>query len=445
MVTKAAFWTTTGAPVDRYDPLGGDVTCDVVVVGGGFTGLRTALDLARAGTDVQVVEGGQIGQGASGRSGGQVNPMLAVARPEELRAAVGDTYFERMTEASLASADDLFELIRTEDIDCEARQHGWIRAEHCTTASRVARRNAKLWNAFGAGFEFIGAQETRRKTGAHGYVGAVVSPKGGAVQPLSLVRGLARAAARAGARIAVQSRVTGMTRKDGVWTVSVGAHRIRARQVVLATNGYTDGIQKGLRRSILPFTSIQIATDVLPDDVLAELLPGGHTISDTRRLIMYSRREPGGQFVYGGMGFTQPGGPMRGFSWMLQDVARLFPALAGVTWRYRWGGQIAITEDRVPHLHEPQPGIVAGLGYTGRGVAMSHLMGRELARRALGAAPNSLVFPVTPIKPYAYGAIQSAGSPLALCYLRLRDQLEMGRWTGRETRVQPTPKTDPAG
>ena len=444
MVTKTAFWTATGTPVDHYDPITEDVTCDVVVIGGGFTGLRTALDLAHAGTDVQVIEGGQIGQGASGRSGGQVNPMLPVAKPEHLRDAVGDTYFERMTAASLASADDLFELIRTENIDCEARQHGWIRAEHCASAARVARHNARLWNSFGAGFEFMDAGETRRKTGARGYLGAVMAPKGGAVQPLSLVRGLARAAARAGARIATQSRVTGMTRADGIWTVSVGAHRVRASQVVLATNGYTDGTQPGLRRTILPFTSIQIATEPLPDDVLAELLPEGHTISDTRRLIMYSRREPGGQFVFGGIGYTLPGMGRRGYSWMLQDVPRLFPALRGVTWKYRWGGQIALTQDRVPHMHEPQPGVIAGLGYNGRGVAMSHLMGREMARRTLGAPADSLVFPITPMKPYAFREIQSAGSPLALCYLRIRDQLEMGRRTGAAAGSRSIPNTDPA-
>ena len=172
-----ALWRQTAPDALPAERLSGARHCDVAVIGGGFTGLRAALELAEAGTDVAVFEAGDVGFGASGRSGGQVNPMLPVARPDDLRRAVGKTYFERMAQTALGSADDLFDFIRKYQIQCDARQHGWVRADHCATARKVARRNADLWNAFGAGFEFLDGEEVTRLTGAYGYRTATVSPR----------------------------------------------------------------------------------------------------------------------------------------------------------------------------------------------------------------------------------------------------------------------------
>lgn len=422
-----AFWNVTAPTGPVAEPLKGPLTCDVAVIGGGFTGFRAALMLAEAGTDVALFEAQDIANGASGRSGGQVNPMLPVKDPEALRKAVGPRYFERLAEAALASADDLFDLVRRYDIACEARQNGWIRADHCMAAQHESRKNARLWNALGAQFEFVGAEDVRRLTGAEGYVSGTVNLRGGAVQPLALVRGLDRAARAAGAKVFGFSPVTGLSAKDGGYELSVNGHRVTAQQVIVATNGYTDGLIPGLKRSILPLTSIQIATGPLEAERLAPLCPQGHTISDTRRLIMYCRREPGGQFIYGGMGYRTAWGRVGGWSWLLKDAELIFPTLKGVTWQYRWGGNIALTPDRVPHLHEPQPGLLCGLGYNGRGVAMSFVMGRELARRALGADSADLAFPVTDPARYAFREPQVLGAGLAMRYWRMLDQREVRR------------------
>lgn len=350
--------------------------------------------------------------------------MLPVARPEDLRAAVGDTYFERMAEVSLQSADELFALVKKHDIDCDARQHGWLRTDHCVSARDRARAAAKAWNAFGAGFEFIDGEDVQRLSGSPAYSSGVLSPKGGAVQPLSLVHGLARAAVAAGASIAGNCEISSMQREAKGWVLEAGGHKIKAQWVVVATNGYTGRLVSGLRRSILPLNSIQVATDPLEDDLIGSILPGGHTISDTRRLIMYARREPGNQLVFGGIGFRWPTGRIGGFRWMLKDAKRVFPTLAGVNWRYRWSGQIALTDDRVPHLHEPEPGLIAGLGYNGRGVAMSLVMGRLMAERVLGKAPDALSIPVTGIKSIAFRDMQVFGAGLAMSLMHMRDRLE---------------------
>jgi sarcosine oxidase len=419
-----ALWRATAPDALPAERLSRARRCDVAVIGGGFTGLRAALTLAEAGTDVAVFEAGDVGFGASGRSGGQVNPMLPVAQPEDLRRAVGKSYFERMAQTALGSADALFDFIRKYQIQCDARQHGWVRADHCAAARKIARRNAELWNALGAGFEFLDGEEVTRLTGAYGYRTATVSPRGGAVQPMSLVRGLDRVARAAGAKVFSFAPVRSMQRRDGAWHLDVAGVPVTAETVIVATNGYSDGLVKGLRGSVLPLFSTQIATEPLSEEQIGPVLRGGHTISDTRRLIMYARREPGNQMVFGGMGYRKPGGGIGGFDWILKDAPETFPSLKGVTWKYRWGGRVALTEDRVPHLHEPAPGLIAGLGYNGRGVAMSHVMGRIMAERALGTPAEDLPFPVTKIAPYRFRTPQVLGAGLAMAFLRMRDQRE---------------------
>lgn len=419
-----ALWRVTAPDAAPAERLEGDLTIDVAIVGGGFTGLRAALAIAEAGSAVAVFEAGDVGFGASGRNGGQVNPMLPVAVPDDLHKAVGPKYFERMAETSLKSADDLFDLIRAYQIQCDARQKGWIRVDHCRAARDVSRRNATLWNSHGADFEFLEREDVERLTGAKGYATGTLSARGGAVQPMALVRGLDRVARAAGAQIYSFAPVKGMRRRDGLWHLQVAGHKVKATTVIVATNGYSDSLVSGLKKSVLPLFSTQMATDPLEESEIGPILPQGHTISDTRRLIMYARREPGGQMCFGGIGFNNLRGGVGGFGWTRKDAPETFPSLKGVTWKYKWSGHIALTEDRVPHLHEPAPGLICGLGYNGRGVAMSHVMGRELARRALGAPLEDLPFPVTRIPSYRFRTPQVLGAGLAMAALRMRDQME---------------------
>jgi sarcosine oxidase len=423
-VSGGAVWEHTAGTPETGETLTGDLECDVAIIGTGFTGLRAALHLAENGCHVAVFDSGDIGWGASGRNGGQVNPMLPVARPDDLRRAVGDKYFDRLAEISLGSADALFDLVRKYDIKCDARQRGWLRADHCASARKTARAAAKEWNQHGAGFEFADGAEVVRLTGSPAYRSGVFSNRGGAVQPLSLAFGLARTARAAGARIFRHAPVTVAERKGQKWHLTVAGLPVVSRQVILATNGYADDLRKNIKRSILPLTPIQIATDPLPQSVIGEILPRGTTISDTKRLIMYARREPDNRMVFGGIGYRAPFGGLGGFNWLLADVGRIFPALQGVDWRYRWGGQIALTSDHVPHFHEPEPGIIAGLGYNGRGVAMSLVMGAVLAGRALGAAPETLPIPSTKAMPMIFRDTQVFGAGIAMSWMRLQDNFE---------------------
>ena len=419
-----ALWQVTAPPRPADPSLTEDLACDVAIVGAGFTGLRAALSLAEAGCKVAVFDAGEVGHGAAGRSGGQVNPMLPVARPEDLRRSVGDTYFDRLAQVSLGSADELFDLVRRYEIDCDARQHGWLRADHSAAARQSARAAARAWNEVGARFEFLDGDDVRRLSGSPSYLSATLSPQGGAVQPLALARGLARVAEAAGAKIYARSTVRNLNRVDQRWRLTAAGQQVIADRVLLATNAYTDQLFAGLQRSLLPLTSIQIATAPLSKDEIEPILPGGQTISDTRRLIMYARREPDGRVVFGSIGYRLPLGRDGGFRWLHRDAARIFPSIRKESWLYRWSGKIALTKDRLPHLHEPAPGLLAGLGYNGRGVAMSLVMGRVLAERALGADPALLPFPISPIRKLAFRDTQVLGAGIAMAVLRFRDNRE---------------------
>ena len=419
-----SLWRETAMPLEPSPTLDEDIDCDVVIVGAGFTGLRAALHLGGGGLKVVVLDAADVGWGASGRNGGQVNPMLPFNSPDQVRKLVGPRYFERLTEVSLQSADALFELIREHGIDCDARQKGWLRVDHCARARRMSAANAATWNQYGAGMRVIEDDELSSLTGSRLYRSGVLTPSGGAVQPLSLARGLARRARELGVTIFGRSPVSALQRDGDGWQLVSAGGRVRAAWVVLATNGYTDQLQPRLAQSILPLLPIQIATEPLPETQIASILPQGHTISDTRRVIMYARREPAGRMVFGGLGKATADGGIGGHDWLVRDAERVFPGLRGVNWRYRWGGRIALTGDHLPHLHEPRKGVIAGLGYNGRGVAMAHAMGLCLARRVIGESPENLPFPTTAIRSIPARGLQMMGKGPAIGLMRLLDRLE---------------------
>ncbi|MGB3243350.1 MAG: FAD-binding oxidoreductase [Sulfitobacter sp.] len=418
------FWADTAPQSELHPALAGAINTDVTVIGAGFTGLRAALMLAEAGTSVTVLDAGDVAYGASGRSGGQVNPMLPFNPPSKLRKILGEKHFERLTETSLGSADELFDLIKTYQIDCEARQNGWLRVLHNDRALRHAREGVTEWNAHGAGMQIIEGADVAKLSGSNAYRAAVITPKGGAVQPLSLALGLAQAGKQRGVQIFGGSAVTSLTPEGDKWIAKTAQGAVTSDWVIVATNGYTDNLIPKLAKSVIPVHPVQMATEALPPEVIDTILPQGHTISDSRRVIMYARREPGNRMVYGGHGKALPNGQIAGFDWLRRDAERVFPQLKGVGWSHRWGGRIAITDDHLPHLHEPRKGLLVGLGYNGRGVAMSNVMGRVMAERVLGKAGDALPFPTSPIKAIPFQGVQVRGLGSVVWFMKLMDYLE---------------------
>lgn len=420
----SSLWVETANPADDNPPLAADVTVDVVVVGAGFTGLSAALHIAKTGARVVVLDACEVGWGASGRNGGQVNPMLPFNSPDDLRRHVGDTYFERLTAASLNSADELFSLIEEHQIECQARQKGWLRVNHNSRARRKSERDLQEWNQFGANMSLLEGTELEKLTGTSAYASGTLVPRGGAVQPLMLARGLAHLCKQTGVHIHGSSEITSMKRHEGKWRVTTAKATVTADWVIVGTNGYSGALIPKLAESVVKLTPVQIATDPLPEEQIKDILPGQQTISDSRRIIMYARREPDNRMVYGGLGQVDRAGNITGYDWLISDAERVFPQLKGANWAHRWGGNIAITQDHLPHLHEPEKGLLIGLGYNGRGVAMSNVMGKVLAERVSGKAPEFLDFPTTQIAGYPFHRFARLGVGTVARVMRFMDWVE---------------------
>jgi glycine/D-amino acid oxidase-like deaminating enzyme len=417
-------WTVAAPPPARS--LKGDRRADVVVVGAGFTGLSAALHLAERGADVVVLDSAEPGWGGSGRNGGQVIPGLK-DDPDDLERKFGPETGRRMWEISGGAADFVFELIARHKISCEAQQCGWISAAPTASAVAVLRARVDQWQRRGAPVELLDRQRVAELTGTTLYVGGLLDRRAGVVQPLDYVRGLARAAREAGAAIHGRSPVTGIESRGGAWRAATPAGSVTAKTLILATNAYTDDLWPGLRRTVIPVQSYQVATRPLPEDIRRRVLPGGQAVSDLRRILYYFRLDPEGRLLMGGRGPLNDTGDPALFARLEAVAARFFPQIGAPRWEHRWSGRVAITTDHLPHLHEPRPGVLIGLGYNGRGVAMATRMGKLLADRALGASVPDLGWPVTPIAPIPLHAWRLPVMSLVVRWKRFQDWLDTKR------------------
>jgi sarcosine oxidase len=416
-----ALWSTTvEEPPIAAPPLEGEQVVDVAIIGGGFTGASAALCLAEAGARVVLLEAREIGWGGSGRNGGQVIPGLKLD-PSEMVARWGETRGLALAHAVGASADAVFARVERHGIRCAPCRAGWIQAAHATAALPRVMRRAADWQALGTPVEMLDAAALGTRTGTVGYHGGWRDGRAGTLQPLGYIRGLARTAQAAGAALHAGSPVTALSRQGKDWLVTTPGGRLRTKSVILGTNAYSDGLVPGLARTLLLVQSIQIATEPLPAALLARILPGGECVSETRRLAFYFRRSPDGRIVFGGRGAVGDVESDALFAALHHAMGRIFPAAAGLAVAHRWSGQVALTLDGMPRVHEPEPGLFIGLGYNGRGVAMGTLMGEWLAARLHAGTEAPL--PRSDIAPIAWHAARKPAIAMGIAWAWTRDRL----------------------
>ncbi|MGB0846700.1 MAG: NAD(P)/FAD-dependent oxidoreductase [Thiolinea sp.] len=426
-----SLWAATATPAPAQSSLSGDIQTDIAIVGAGFTGLRAALELAQQGADVSVLDAGQAGWGASGRNGGQVNPIAHEA-PEIIRrkwaAEFGDkqasVYTERFTAMYLNAADELFALVKKHNILCDAEQNGWIRAAHGPAAIPAFKKLLEGWNTAGADLEALDQTAVAKMSGATGYQLGWLAKRAGSVQPLSYARGLAEAAIAAGARLYSDTHIDHLQQVNGKWQLNSPSGIIRANQVLLCTNGYSDDLFPGLRESIVPVISIQAATQPLTTAQIAEILPGRQTFADSRRVIFYWRKTAENRLVFGSAGVADENAGPSDCKRIINGLRTVYPQFPDLKPDYLWGGRIAVTQDHLPHIHQPAPGLHAGLGYNGRGVAMATVMGRLLAELASGKAPKDMPVPVSCIKKYPFHRFHRTGIRLLVPWKEFCDRYE---------------------
>jgi len=317
----------------------------------------------------------------------------------------------------------LFELIARLGIDCEARHMGTLRVAHHPRHAATLRDSVEQWRRRGAALELWDAAATKAATGTAHYVAATFDPRGGAVNPLGLARGLAAAAIAAGARLCSGSRALKVDREGDGWRVVTPGGTLCADKVVLATDGYTDDLWGGLRTSIVPIHSSIVATEPLPPELAAAILPGGEVVYESGDVTTYYRLDRDGRLLMGGRGAQRRAQERRDYAHLSRHALRLWPRLAGVEWTHWWNGQFALTPDYYPRLHSPAPNLLIGLGYSGRGVALGTALGAQLAEAAAGAALDSLSLPVTSVPQVPFHRLWRVGVGARIAYGRVCDWL----------------------
>lgn len=417
-----SLYAETAIPAPETPPLDGDRHVSVAVVGGGFTGLSTALHLAEQGTDVLVLEAHEPGWGASGRNGGQVNPGLKYD-PDQIEADFGPDLGRRMVALSGGAPNVVFDLVQRHQIACEATQSGTLRASFQRRTEAGIRGTAEQWARRGAPVDLLEHDDCRTVTGTERYGVAVLDRRGGQLNPLSYARGLARAAMQAGAAVHGGTRVLAAARAGGKWRLRTAGGTVTADKLVLATNGYSDDLWPGLRRSIVPVFSAIVASEALPPGIAETITPGRAVLYEMGEVTVYYRLDAQGRLLMGGRSVQRDVRRPEDLRYLIDYSVRLWPALRDARWTHGWSGQLAVTSDHYPHVHEPDESVLVCLGYNGRGVAMSTAMGPELSRRVLDGRLARVDMPVTDMRTIPFHGLWRQAVQARVAYGRIRDWL----------------------
>lgn len=412
------------------DPLGlpalkGQLDADIAIVGGGIAGCSAALHAAEAGARVVLVEGQSIGWGASSRNAGHL-PAATKHEPEEVVRLYGETFGPRIVDASENGPRMVAAIAERHGIECELMFPGIITAAHTSEALDGLKHRVEFWRKRGRPLELLDRPTLASMLGSSFYPGGAIDRRGGSINPLAYVRGLARAALKTGARLYENTRARALERDGGKWMVRTAEGFVRADKVFLCTNAYTDDLWPGLRQTVIPVRTIQFTTRPLSDNLLKTILPGRQPMIDTRRVLISVRIHQDGRLHFGCGPSMRAGSAPTGQSARarLQEV---FPQLADVELDDHWPGWMAFNKADSWQMHTLAPGVFAALGCNGRGVALATIYGRDLARHATGTPAGELTLPMTPLDPVGLHAFSGMGAAAIAQWWRVRDAAEMRR------------------
>jgi glycine/D-amino acid oxidase-like deaminating enzyme len=372
---------------------------DVLVVGAGYTGLAAARETAAAGLSTCVLEAGAIGAGCSGRNGGQVAYSLkpSFAKLSSLHGAERAAAICREGFESLAYLRTL-----CREIDCDWRACGCFFGAH---TARHFERMAREADQQPAGLEqrisVLTKSEQRQEIDSEFYQGGCVYPDDAAVDPMKLLLGLLDRARRVGATVLDGCAAQAIRATRGGFEVLTSRGSIKARRVLLATNGYSGPLSSWHRRRVIPIGSYQIATEPLGKERVRSLIPRGRNIVDSRRVVVYFRPSPDGErLIFGGRAALAERDPLACVPRLRSMLADIFPELRAVELAHAWVGWVAYTFDTLPHLG-CRDGVYYCMGYCGQGVPLAPYLGMKIGRQMAGApeadtAFDGLAFPTRP-------------------------------------------------
>jgi gamma-glutamylputrescine oxidase len=413
------WYQATANPARVRERLEGATRVDVCIIGAGFTGLSAALHLARAGRKVLLLESYSVGNGASGRNGGQA---IVGYRTDatDLVDHFGVDQAKRLFALAVEARDHLFGLIADEGIACDARR-GHL---HVTTKAReidALKREAQcLTDVMGyPDLRLLDTAQVREAVASPAYIAGLLDPHGGQVHALNLCLGLADAAERAGARICEATPVDRI--KDGV--IHTGLGQVRAETIVLAADCWVDKLLPKLASSQMPVINYQIATRSLGKAAAQALIPCSAAVSDTKFVVDYYRMTHDHCLLFGGGERYSPRAPIDPASFVRRYMLKVFPQLAGTRIDYCWGGGVSITRTRYPHVGR-EGNIIYAHGYSGMGVIWAPFLGKLIAEAVCGAQERFDLIGSLPRQPFPGGALlRHPLYVLGMLWYALRDRL----------------------
>ena len=389
------YWQDASDGLAIGEPLLGNAEAEFAVVGGGVAGVVIALNLAQLGHTVVLLEAGEIGSAATGSSAGVVAPQLVQHSIDSLRSKWGADAAGRLLSMLAEAGDYVFDLARHHAPDCEAEQSGFIAP--AMSRSGVARLEAAArdWAPFRSDISVLDTAQTAALTGLSGYSGALCDRSGGMINPLLYSRGIARAAAAAGAAIHTQSAVKGLSRRGDRWLIETAAGRVRANRVILAANAANGEIHPALKGTTLPLEVCEVATAPISEELRARILPGRQALTDVEADVFSIRHHVGGGLVT-----AYPAGPKMDDETVTRMVnTRLAASIPG--WQplplsHIWRGTAAVNSTLLPRIVAVDEGLIAVQACNGRGLATNSILGRELARWIVAPSASPPPLPLSP-------------------------------------------------
>lgn len=388
-----SLWHQTCQEHPASSVLTGEVTADLVVIGGGYTGCSAALKAAELGASVCLIEAEVFGHGGSGRNVGFANAGLWLP-PEDINARLGKQAGAKLSQALGQAPDLVYGLIDKHGIACEPVRNGTLHCAHAPSGMQDLQRRADQLQAIGAPVQLLDAAVAQTRVGSTAVHGALFDPRAGTIQPLGYARGLARAAIKAGARLFDRTPTTAISRVRDSWQVATPQGSIRAKHLIMATNAYARPLNGYDAPAIVPVHYFQGATAPLTAAQQAMILPGLEGCWDSAMVMSSWRMDQQGRLVIGAMGSLDHFGSSIHQSWLRRKLAALFPALTKVALESQWFGRIAMTQEYLPKIERLEGGYVS-FGYSGRGIGPGTLFGQQMAQALISGDEDLLPLPVS--------------------------------------------------
>ena len=418
-----SFYSATAVGIQEQPALQEHVQADVCVIGGGFTGLSAALNLAEQGLDVVLLEAERIGFGASGRNGGLIGSgqRKDIIEMEEQFGLERSRLFWQFAEAA---KQEIRDRVARHNIDCDL-QDGQLEGVHKKRYVGMAAETAK---ALAERYDYpharaLSREETRARVATDDYLEGLYDDQAMVIHPLNYALGLARAAREAGVRIFENSRVIDYTRSDPA-TISTATGSVKASFIVLGCNGYLGRLEPRVAGKIMPINNFVLTTEPLDDERAAALIPGRYGIHDTRFVVNYYRMSADQRLIFGGGENYRARFPKDIANFVRPKMLGLFPQLEDVRIDYAWGGTLSVTVNRLPHVGRLAPNLYFAQGYSGHGVSIANFAGKIVAEAIGGTASRFDTFASLPTHTFPGGTLlRYPGMVLGMLYYSLKDRL----------------------